>query len=90
MNGSGVTIYDNGSIEGPGLTVYGPRQGRVTQELDETVVTISDATGRRRLPLPHPRYSLASDAPASGVPGRAAFERDLLAALQAANQVEQS
>ena len=32
--------------------------------------------------LPHPCYSLAHDAPASGVPGRAQFEADFLAALR--------
>ena len=32
--------------------------------------------------LPHPRYSLAHDAPASGVPGRAQFEVDFLAAFK--------
>ena len=34
-----------------------------------------------RLLLPAPRYSLATDHPASGIPGRAAFDCDLLDAL---------
>ena len=34
-----------------------------------------------RLLLPEPRYALSSDTPASGIPGRAEFDRDLLDAL---------
>jgi hypothetical protein len=32
--------------------------------------------------MPCARYSLATDAPASGVPGRAAFERDVRAMIE--------
>lgn len=35
----------------------------------------------RELPLPHARYSLAHDKPASGNPGRAQFEVDVRALI---------
>ena len=38
--------------------------------------------------LPHPRYSLAHDAPASGVPGRKQFEEDFLAALRSGGKTQ--
>jgi hypothetical protein len=67
-----LTIYTNGNIN-----IDGRETGlTVTQHALGTLV-------HRTQPvmLPHQRYSLACDAPASGAPGRAQFEADLLAAI---------
>lgn len=51
----------------------------VTQKANGTVVYVREiaATNYREVSMPHPRYSLAHENPASGVPGRARFEADL-------------
>lgn len=69
-----VTIYSDGA-----LAIDGIRVGRVGQyRFQGTVVT--DTRGEV-VPMPEHRYSLACDAPASGVPGRRMFEADLVAAF---------
>jgi hypothetical protein len=55
----------------------------VTQRRDGTVVYTPEgfSTAYREHRMPHARYSLAHDAPASGAAGRAQFEADLRALL---------
>lgn len=50
----------------------------VSQESTGTCVYGRDSLP---VPMPHQRYALSCDTPASGVPGRAQFEADLRAAL---------
>jgi hypothetical protein len=58
----------------------------VTQKKDRTVVYVPESriSGVRykEFQMPSARYSLAHDAPASGVAGRADFERDLKALIE--------
>lgn len=73
-----VTIYTNGviAIDGrlAGLSVSQTSAGtRVINTIDGSTV-----------PMPCGRYSLAGDTPASGVAGRAQFDADILALLNAA------
>ena len=69
------TLYTNGQI------MFAADRGftgcTVAQEPDGTAVWRNGA----RLHLPARRYALSTDTPASGIPGRAAFERDLHNAL---------
>ena len=89
---SKITISTSGRISvGSADTGYG-----VKQTTRGTVVYVTDLgpvarargafdgvkAGRKAITLPHNRYSLAHDAPASGVPGAAQFEADFLAALE--------
>lgn len=72
-----MTIYLNGMIGLDGhLTGYGVRQtGRGTE------VYVTDEgreKGRPWLALPYFRYALATDKPATDVPGRAVFESDFV------------
>lgn len=55
----------------------------VTQKAERTVVYVRETlTAKyREIQMPHQRYSLAHDAPASGNPGRAQFEADLRAVI---------
>ena len=55
----------------------------VTQGENGTIVFVREGLGRtyKQISMPHARYSLAHDKPASGNPGRAQFEADLLDAL---------
>lgn len=64
-------IYANGHIALDGAPIdYGvcntPDGTRLRRISDDTIIG-----------LPHPVYSLSHDSPASGIPGRGAFERDL-------------
>ena len=69
-----ITIYANNTIEINGRTV-----ASVAQTAEGTrVYRLADG---RAINLPSNVYSLAADKPASGVPGRSEFERDLIAAL---------
>lgn len=56
----------------------GTHVGSVAQERDGTIVRNRHG---ERVTMPHARYALACDKPASGLPGRADFERDLWDAL---------
>lgn len=61
------------------ILIDGQRTGlSVKQTVNGTVV--SHYYGAEVLPvsLPHTRYSLSHDAPASGVAGRSQFERDIV------------
>lgn len=74
-----MKIYMNGQIGFDAkLTDYA-----VKHRIDRTVV-YNVKTGQE-IALPHRRYSLAHNSPASGRPGRAAFIRDFLA-VTGANQ----
>ena len=69
------TIFANGTIRRtPGSQ---PTGCTVAQLADGTTVWLDGV----RLLLPAPRYALSTDTPASGIPGRAAFDCDLLDAL---------
>ncbi|MEJ6003885.1 hypothetical protein [Paucibacter soli] len=61
----------------------------VTQKGDGTVVYTPESrlSGQAYIEhkMPHQRYSLAHDAPASGVAGRAEFESDVKALLASLN-----
>lgn len=61
----------------------------VTQKRSGTVVYTPESIlgwpGYVEHKMPCPRYSLAHDAPASGVAGRAEFERDVKALLASLN-----
>ena len=79
------TIYTNCSIDVDGqITGLG-----VCQDPDGTrVYTREDAAGGYRVhQMPSPRYALSCDNPASGVPGRAEFERDVRALLKNLKEV---
>ena len=68
-------IFPNGAIRRtPGSK---PTGCTVAQLADGTTVWLNGV----KLRLPERRYSLATDHPASGIPGRAAFDRDLWDAL---------
>lgn len=59
---------------------------QLTQRRDGTVIYSAGHGGKdyREYPMPHARYSIAHDTPASGVAGRAQLEvdiRDLLESL---------
>lgn len=54
---------------------------RVTQRQSGTVVYSSVSGNYAEHPMPHPRYSLAHDKPASGAAGRSQFEADIRALL---------
>ena len=70
-----IEIYSNGHIH---LDDEDTGMG-VTQRASGTVVFVRDGAGRsyREIEMPHSRYSLAHDKPASGNPGRQQFEQDL-------------
>jgi hypothetical protein len=75
-----MQIHTNGSIE-----IDGQSTGlSVTQKNDRTVVYVPESSGvkYKEYPMPSARYSLAHDAPVSGVAGRADFERDLKALIK--------
>lgn len=57
-------------------------QIRVVQHSAHTGVYVLNG---EEIKMPSPRYALSTDRPASGVPGRAAFERDLRAAIARAS-----
>ena len=60
------------------IVIDGKRTGyHVVQRADRTAVYRPAV----ELTMPHPRYALSHDKPASGVPGRADFESDLRSAL---------
>ena len=68
-------IFANGTIRRtPGSQ---PTGCTVAQLADGTTVWLDGV----KLRLPERRYSLATNHPASGIPGRAVFDRDLRAAL---------
>lgn len=71
------TIFLQGQIALDGhLTGYGVKQ---TPRGTEVYVTDEGREkGRPWLALPHFRYALSTDAPASGEPGRALFEADFV------------
>lgn len=76
---SRVTIYADDTI-----AVDGSMCWHVRQEREGTRVWRKSRDGRavyEPIELPRNRYSLATDRPASGNPGRADFERDFLAAI---------
>ena len=80
-----IQISTTGQILiGSTSTGYGVKQTKTG-----TIVYVTD-DGRRakkaEIRLPAERYSLATDAPASGVAGRAQFERDFMDAYQARNK----
>lgn len=80
-----ITISSGGQISiGSTLTGYGVKQAK-----SGTVVYVTD-DGRRlerqAITLPHARYALSCDAPASGNPGYRDFERDFLAAFAEATR----
>lgn len=73
-----ITIYSNGDI-----SISGRSTGlAVGQRADKTLVytkeSVFSGAKYREHDMPHQRYSLAHDAPASGVAGRAQFEADVL------------
>lgn len=70
-----MNIYSDNSIEidGAATGLY------VKQSADGTIVYSSG--GART--MPHGRYALSHNAPASGVPGRAQFEADIRALMGA-------
>lgn len=70
-----LTIYADGFISADNGMLYHVRQTRDGTQ----VVRMSDGA---LIELPAARYSLAHDRPASGVPGRRDFERDLLAVIE--------
>lgn len=76
-----ITIYENGDISisgrSTGLAV-GQRADRTLVYTKESVFTKAKY---KEHTMPHQRYSLAHDAPASGVAGRAQFEADVLALI---------
>lgn len=81
-----LTIYDNGDI-----SISGRSTGlAVTQRRDGTVVYTKESPFTKAKyqehAMPHARYSLAHDAPASGVAGRAQFEADVLALIESLKQ----
>lgn len=51
----------------------------VTQTSKQTAVYAIDG---ERVTMPHQRYALSTDHPASGMPGRLDFQRDLIAAIR--------
>lgn len=57
---------------------------RLTQRKDSTVIYSADWDGKnyREHSMPHPRYSTAHDAPASGAAGRSQLEADIRALLR--------
>lgn len=62
------------------IMIDGQRSGfRVTQRKGGTVVYSCDSFGNnyREHPMPHARYALSHDHPASGAAGRAQFEADI-------------
>lgn len=74
-----MTIYSGGLVSIDGRVI-----GTAQQTAAGTVVRTPDGV---RIDLPERCYSLATDRPASGVPGRADFERDLRAALTPASDL---
>lgn len=74
-----IDITNRVSIDGE------PTGLSVTQRPDRTVVYTFGNTARpheyREYQMPHQRYATSHDAPASGVPGRAALESDIIALL---------
>ena len=73
--GRAFDIFANGTIRRtPGSQ---PTGCTVAQLADGTTVWLDGV----RLLLPAPRYALSTDTPASGIPGRPVFDRDLRAAL---------
>lgn len=78
-----IEIYENGHIN-----VSGKRTGlAVTQDVRGTIVYTVESkfsgTVYKEHPMPHARYSLEHDKPASGRAGREDFKRDLLALMSA-------
>lgn len=70
-----IVIYTNGNI-----SINGADTGlSVSQTKDGTL--LFKANGEA-VQLPHNRYALSCSSPASGVPGRVEFERDLLNILK--------
>ena len=66
-----IEIYSNSNE----IRIDGQPTGyHVAQRADRTVVYRSDGT---EIKMPHPRYALSHNKPASHVPGRADFEADL-------------
>ena len=77
-----ITIHADGSISGAGLPLYGPVRYRVDQQGNGTVVTRILSATTEPVTMPCGRYALSTEAPASGIPGRADFVRDFLAAIR--------
>lgn len=81
-----MIIYANGSI-----WLDGADTGIMVTQKKRGTVVYCPAFERRdyvEYAMPHPVYSLAAETPASGVPGRGDFERDvrtLLATLESLN-----
>ena len=76
-----IEIHSSGSIK-----LDGQSTGlSVTQKSDRTVVYVPESRSSgvryKEFQMPADRYSLAHDAPASGVAGRGDFERDLRSIL---------
>ncbi len=69
-----ITLHPNNTI-----SINGQHRLYVSQELGGTQVR--DLVTRKPVQMPHNRYSLACDYPASGVPDRAQFEADLAEVL---------
>ena len=73
-----MRIYTDNSIE-----INNVQTGlKVSQDKNKTTVyssTIKD--GYKEYQMPHQRYSLAHDEPASGVPGASQFEKDIIALM---------
>lgn len=79
-----ITVYTNGN-----LSLDGKDTGLgVVQRKEGTEVFVRETLGTkyRKIVMPHARYSLAHNAPASRVPGRTQFEDDVRAALGALRQ----
>lgn len=72
-----VTTSNRVEIDGQFTGFY------VTQKASGTVVYSADQGGAnyKEHPMPHARYSLAHDAPASGAAGRRQFEADIKALI---------
>ena len=95
---SKITISTSGRISvGSTDTGYGVKQtaqGTVVYVTDLGLVARARGAfdgvkgGRKAITLPHQRYSLAHDGPASGVPGRKQFEEDFLAALRSGGKTQ--
>lgn len=76
-----ITIHTDNSVSLDGVATG----LKVTQDRRGTIVYTPESrlmkTAYKEHQMPHARYSLAHDAPASGAAGRAKFEADIRALL---------
>lgn len=73
-----MQIYENGQIGNTGLGVSQTKDGTVVYTREKrNLYTSKIERHYKEHAMPHQRYSLAHDNPASGVAGRAQFEADI-------------